>query len=62
MSPRNRMAQLYPQALGFLSEAPYGSQDYVGGIQLRIQLVLVIYIIGTDRTENISSCSCFVVV
>jgi hypothetical protein len=30
-SPRNRVTQLYPQALGSLSVASYGSQGYSGG-------------------------------
>jgi hypothetical protein len=33
ISPRNRMAQLYPQALGSLFVAPYDSQGYGGGIR-----------------------------
>jgi hypothetical protein len=31
--PRNRVAQLYPQALGFLFVASYNSQGYGGGIR-----------------------------
>jgi hypothetical protein len=31
--PRKRVAQLYPQALGFLFVASYYSQDYGGGIR-----------------------------
>jgi hypothetical protein len=33
LSPRNRVAQLYPQALGSLYIASYNSQGYSGGIQ-----------------------------
>jgi hypothetical protein len=32
ISPRNRVAQLYPQALGFLYVVSYDSQGYGGGI------------------------------
>jgi hypothetical protein len=33
--PKNRVAQLYPQALGSLSVAFYDSQGYSGGIRPR---------------------------
>jgi hypothetical protein len=36
MSPRNRVAQLYPQALDSLLIACYDSQGYGGGIQTRL--------------------------
>jgi hypothetical protein len=36
ISPRNRVAQLYPQALGSLFVASYDSQGYGGGIQTRL--------------------------
>jgi hypothetical protein len=36
ISPRNRVAQLYPQALGFLFVASYDSQSYGGGIRIRL--------------------------
>jgi hypothetical protein len=32
ISPRNRVAKLYPQELGFLFVASYDSQGYSGGI------------------------------
>jgi hypothetical protein len=35
ISPRNRVAQLYPQALGSFFVAPYDSQGYDGGILTR---------------------------
>jgi hypothetical protein len=41
--PRNRLPQLYPQALGSLSVASYDSQGYCGGIVHRLH---------TDKTEN----------
>jgi hypothetical protein len=36
ISPRNRVAQPYPQALGSLSIAFYDSQGYGGGIRARL--------------------------
>jgi hypothetical protein len=36
ISPRNRVAQLYPRALGSLSVASYDSQGYGGGILSRL--------------------------
>jgi hypothetical protein len=36
ISPRNRVAQLYPQALGSLSVASFDSQDCGGGIRTRL--------------------------
>jgi hypothetical protein len=36
ISPRNRMARLYPQALGSLFVTSYDSQDYGGGIRFRL--------------------------
>jgi hypothetical protein len=35
ISPRNRVAQLYPQALDSLLVASYNSQGYCGGIRIR---------------------------
>jgi hypothetical protein len=35
-SPRNRVAQLYPQALGSLFVSSYVSQGYGGGIRTRL--------------------------
>jgi hypothetical protein len=35
LSPRNRVARLYPQALGSLFVASYDSQSYCGGIRTR---------------------------
>jgi hypothetical protein len=35
-SPRNRVARLYPQSLGFLFVASYDSQGYGGGIRTRL--------------------------
>jgi hypothetical protein len=37
ISPRDRVAQLYPRALGSLSVASYDSQGYGGGILTRLQ-------------------------
>jgi hypothetical protein len=36
ISPRNSVAQLYPQALGSFSVASYDSQGYGGGIRPRL--------------------------
>jgi hypothetical protein len=36
ISPRNRVAQLYPQALGSLLVTSYDSQGYGGGIRTRL--------------------------
>jgi hypothetical protein len=37
ISPRNRVAQLYPRALDSLFVAPYDSQGYGGGIISRLR-------------------------
>jgi hypothetical protein len=39
ISQRNRVVQLYPQALGSLSVASYDSQGYGGGIRHRLHTV-----------------------
>jgi hypothetical protein len=36
LTPSNRVAQLYPQALGYLSISSYDSQGYGGGIRPRL--------------------------
>jgi hypothetical protein len=36
ISPRNRVTQLYPQALGFFFVASYDSQGYGGGIRIHL--------------------------
>jgi hypothetical protein len=38
ISLRNRVAQLYPRALGSLSVASYDSQGYGGGIRPRLHM------------------------
>jgi hypothetical protein len=45
ISPRNRVAQLYPQALGSLFVASYNSQVYGGGIRTRLHT-------GDTRTHS----------
>jgi hypothetical protein len=45
ISPRNRVAQLYPQALGSLFVASYYSQGYGGGIRTRLHTGKFNYII-----------------
>jgi hypothetical protein len=42
MSPRNKVAQLYPRALGSLFVASYDSQSYGGGIQTRLHTGLTV--------------------
>jgi hypothetical protein len=38
ISPRNRVAQIYPRALGSLSVVSYDSQGYGGGILIRLHM------------------------
>jgi hypothetical protein len=42
ISPRDRVAQLYPQVQGSLFVASYDSQDYGGGIRPRLHMGLVL--------------------
>jgi hypothetical protein len=59
ISPRNRAAQLYPQAVGSRFFASYDSQGYVGGIRTRLhtgslfttRLVSSLYKLGADNTS-----------
>jgi hypothetical protein len=63
ISPRNRVAQLNPRALGSLPVASYDSQGYGGGIRTRLlrgsittfELLVLFIKPGTDHIENISS-------
>jgi hypothetical protein len=41
ISPRNRVAQIYPRALGSLSVASYDSQGYGGGILSRLHTGII---------------------
>jgi hypothetical protein len=52
MSPRNRVAQLYPQALSSLFVASYYSQGYSGGI--RTQRVRVSVILPLTVSQSVS--------
>jgi hypothetical protein len=64
-SPRNRLTQLHPQALGSLFSASYDSQDYCGGIRPRFHtgwesvslscLRSSLYSLGAAHTENTTS-------
>jgi hypothetical protein len=57
ISPRNRVAQLYPQALGSRFVATYGSQGCGGDIRTRLHAIFgfSLYSLGSDHsTENIS--------
>jgi hypothetical protein len=48
ISPRNRVAQLYPQALASLFVASYDSQGYGGGIRLRLTRTTSLLCFFTD--------------
>jgi hypothetical protein len=54
ISPKDRMAQLYPQALGYLFVSSYDSQSHGGGIQPRLHTGvlsrsgLLLYNVGLD--------------
>jgi hypothetical protein len=53
ISPRNRVAQFYPQALGSLSVAPYDSQSYTGSNSSCVRSSL--YSLGAASAENTAS-------
>jgi hypothetical protein len=62
ISPRNRVAQFYPQVLLSFFVASYDSEGYGGGIRTRLHagklsvwLVSPSYNLHTDRIENIAS-------
>jgi hypothetical protein len=44
ISSKNRVAQLYPRALGSLSVASYDSQGYGGGILTRLQTAFLFFL------------------
>jgi hypothetical protein len=56
ISPRNRVAQLYPQALGSLFVASYVSQGYGGNIQPHLhtgpQLIALTVLVITPIHEQ----------
>jgi hypothetical protein len=52
MSPKNRVAQLYPQALGSLFVASYDSQGYGGDIRNRLHAGSRIGICAMNRTPS----------
>jgi hypothetical protein len=52
MSPRNRVAQLYPQALDFLFITSYDSQGYGGGIRTRLHARVLIRTECSYHTGN----------
>jgi hypothetical protein len=52
--PRNRVAQLYPQALDFLFVASYDSQGYGGGIRTLLHAGITIYT-ELGRSSDIAS-------
>jgi hypothetical protein len=49
ISPRNRVARLYPQALGSLLVASYDSQDYGGGIRPSLRAFIQTALLKTSR-------------
>jgi hypothetical protein len=51
ISPRNRVAQLYPQALGSFSVAPFDTQGYGGGIRTRLHTGLVIKLTSKSHCD-----------
>jgi hypothetical protein len=72
ISPRNRVAQLYPRALGSIFVASYDSQGYGGGILTRLHTgyvwilechvcihVLIIYILTNIRTSRMHRSICY---
>jgi hypothetical protein len=52
ISPRNMVAQLYPQALGSLFVASYNSQGYGGGIRPRLRTGLGFVILTAEVINN----------
>jgi hypothetical protein len=58
ISPRNRVAQLYPQVLGSLFIASYESQGYDGDIRFRLHagFSILLWAFCTDPTENAYYC------
>jgi hypothetical protein len=55
ISPRNRVAQIYPRALGSLSVTSYDSQGYGGGILTRLHTGLAVYFL-LHNIYKFSSC------
>jgi hypothetical protein len=53
ISPRNRVAQLYPQALGSLFVTSYDSQGYGGGIRTRLHMGVYKYV---PPAINLNTC------
>jgi hypothetical protein len=51
MSPSDRVAQLYPQAPGYLYVSLYDSQGYGGGILTRLHT----RIINLQENENVNT-------
>jgi hypothetical protein len=51
--PRNRVAQLYPQALGSFFVTFYDSQGYGGGIRPRLQILLITSLHGPSKKHRL---------
>jgi hypothetical protein len=59
ISPRNRVVQLYPRALGFLFVASYALQGYGGGILTRLLTGKpYVYDSEVNQIESNTSVSC----
>jgi hypothetical protein len=56
ITPRNTVAQLYPQALGSLFVASYDLQGYGRGIWPRFSHLSSLYSFGSDCIENGTDC------
>jgi hypothetical protein len=52
ISPRNRVAQLYPQTLGSLFVASYDSQGYGGGIRTHLHAGIPVFSHISERTTH----------
>jgi hypothetical protein len=53
ISPRNTVAQLYPQALDYLFVASYDSQGYSGGIRPRLHTGFMQTYVGANSDLNL---------
>jgi hypothetical protein len=57
ISPRNRVTQLYPQALGSLFVASYDSQGYGGDIWTRLHVRCVeVFLLSKSKSKSKSHC------
>jgi hypothetical protein len=61
ISPRNRLAQLYPEALGSIFITSYNSQGYVGGIQTCFHTDFLAGYHHTTLSDLIRFCTAYIV-